>query len=355
MFVMEWCTAPVGTAYNEASKPRDRHSVGRWCVAEETLGLSGAEERVPASLPRGASGAILRALALGPKNVSDLVVATGLSQPNVSNHLARLRERGLVGAHREGRQMIYRIASAGLAHFVLTQGRELPAMGESDADQVCEEFLSAVLTLREEEALRVVDAALATGVQWKDLYLKVFTPALVRVGQLWERGELSVATEHLITGIVHRLLHRLSLQLPVAPQPNAPSVLVGCVEGELHTVGGRMVADFLLAHGWRVWYLNGFLPLEHLMEAVNRHLPNVVALCVTTVEGEEHLRLTVDRLLRWRGEQPLPLIVAGGRYFETGSPIVGLDVWGTDVEQVTAEMDRRVRAILRPHSGSAQR
>lgn len=319
-------------------------------VTDESLESNAWEERVGGGLPRGASGAILRALALGPKNVSDLVATTGLNQPNVSNHLARLRERSLVRAHREGRQVTYHIASAGLAHFVLAHGGEIPPVGECDLVQVSDEFLAAVLTLKEEEALRVIDASLAAGVPWKDLYLRVFTPALERVGEYWERGELSVATEHLITGIVHRLLHRLSLQLPAAPHPKSPSVVVGCVEGELHTLGGRMVADFLLAQGWRVWYLNGYLPLEHLMEAVHRHLPSVVALCVTTVEGEGGLRLTVERLLRWRGEQPLPLIVAGGRYFETQPAPKGLDLWGTDVETVTEELDRRVRAILRPHA-----
>ncbi len=313
-------------------------------MAEDTLESNGITDRGQLALPRGAAGAILRALALGPKSVSELVEATGLTQPNVSNHLGRLRERTLVTFQKEGRQVIYRIASAGLAHFVLSHG-EGPTSPPQDLQELRREFLEALLTLREEEAARVVDAALASGVQWKDLYLQVFTPTLERVGELWERGELGVATEHLVTGIVLRLLHRLSLQLPSEPYPNAPTVLVGCVEGELHTLGGRMVADFLLAQGWRVWYLNGLLPLEHLMEAVNRHLPDVVALCVTTEAGGAALERTVERLQRWRGEQPLPLIAAGGRYFEAGEAPPGVDIWGTDVEKVTAALDQQVRRV----------
>lgn len=313
-------------------------------MAEHTLESQNSPERPALIIPRGAGATILRALALGPHSVSELVEETGLSQPNVSNHLARLRERGLVRSHREGRQVIYEVTTASLAHFVLSQaGTEVEA--SASTAEVAREFLEAVLTLREEEAVRVVDAALAHGLGWKELYLEVFEPTLVRVGDLWEEGKLSVATEHLITGITLRLLHRLSMNLPVAPQPNAPSAIIGCVEGELHTMGGRMVADFLLAQGWRVWYLNGYLPLEHLMEAVRRHLPDAIVLCCSVEECAGSLQRTVERLHRWRGEQPLPLLVGGGRYFAAERPEAGLDIQGTDIEVVTGEMLHRIQAV----------
>jgi DNA-binding transcriptional ArsR family regulator len=55
--------------------------------------------------------ALLDALAGSPRHVSDLVAATGLSQPNVSQHLMCLRDCGLIISHRRGRNVFYRIAS----------------------------------------------------------------------------------------------------------------------------------------------------------------------------------------------------------------------------------------------------
>lgn len=52
--------------------------------------------------------AILDALRAGPRCVGDLVDATGASQPNVSNHLACLKDCGLVVSEREGRHVFYR-------------------------------------------------------------------------------------------------------------------------------------------------------------------------------------------------------------------------------------------------------
>jgi len=53
---------------------------------------------------------ILEALRSGPHTVSEIVAATGLSQPNASNHLGCLRDCGLVIADQDGRYSIYRLS-----------------------------------------------------------------------------------------------------------------------------------------------------------------------------------------------------------------------------------------------------
>jgi DNA-binding transcriptional ArsR family regulator len=52
---------------------------------------------------------ILTVLLEGGASVSELVERLGMSQPNVSGHLAVLREAGLTSAERVGRQRIYRV------------------------------------------------------------------------------------------------------------------------------------------------------------------------------------------------------------------------------------------------------
>ena len=54
--------------------------------------------------------AVLEALRDGRRCVSDLVRLTGLTQPNVSAHLACLHDCGLVRGTREGRFVFYAIA-----------------------------------------------------------------------------------------------------------------------------------------------------------------------------------------------------------------------------------------------------
>jgi DNA-binding transcriptional ArsR family regulator len=50
---------------------------------------------------------VLYALADGPRSVGDLAAAIDAPQANVSQHLAMLRDRGLVGTERRGNRIIY--------------------------------------------------------------------------------------------------------------------------------------------------------------------------------------------------------------------------------------------------------
>jgi DNA-binding transcriptional ArsR family regulator len=52
---------------------------------------------------------IIEALRNGPKTVGELADGLSLSQPNVSQHLAVLRERRIVTADREGTRVRYRL------------------------------------------------------------------------------------------------------------------------------------------------------------------------------------------------------------------------------------------------------
>jgi DNA-binding transcriptional ArsR family regulator len=65
---------------------------------------------------------ILEQLAEREQRVSDLVEATGLSQPNVSAHLACLWDCGLVARQRHGREIHYRLIPGMQQLFRATDG-----------------------------------------------------------------------------------------------------------------------------------------------------------------------------------------------------------------------------------------
>jgi ArsR family transcriptional regulator, cadmium/lead-responsive transcriptional repressor len=68
--------------------------------------------------------AILRTLLDGRRTVSEVVEATGLSQPNTSNHLACLRDCGLVTTEQEGRYAYYSLTDPRIAQL-LTLAEEI--------------------------------------------------------------------------------------------------------------------------------------------------------------------------------------------------------------------------------------
>lgn len=61
---------------------------------------------------------LLLALRQGEKTVSSLSAETGLSQSNVSNHLACLKDCGLVLNRKEWRHVYYRVADKKILHLL---------------------------------------------------------------------------------------------------------------------------------------------------------------------------------------------------------------------------------------------
>ncbi|QYZ69189.1 ArsR/SmtB family transcription factor [Neotabrizicola shimadae] len=98
--------------------------------------------RLLATLADPTRAAILDRLRTGPASVSDLVALLPISQPAVSQQLARLREDGLVTAKVQGARRIYQIDPAGfgplrawLSRFWETNLDAFRQAAEDDASQ----------------------------------------------------------------------------------------------------------------------------------------------------------------------------------------------------------------------------
>lgn len=75
------------------------HSHSLHPISDEALAMIASWFRVLAEPSRLR---ILRALEEGEKTITDLVVATGTTQANVSRHVQSLAEAGMVGRRKEG-------------------------------------------------------------------------------------------------------------------------------------------------------------------------------------------------------------------------------------------------------------
>src|SRR5262245_5815910 len=77
-----------------------------------------AENRVFQALADPSRRAILETLTRGEVAVKDLTLQFDISQPAVSQHLAALKEAGLVNGRREGRCVYYRVDPRGMKPLI---------------------------------------------------------------------------------------------------------------------------------------------------------------------------------------------------------------------------------------------
>jgi DNA-binding transcriptional ArsR family regulator len=76
------------------------------------------EHRIFQALADPSRRAILESLTRGEAAVKDLTARFAISQPAVSQHLATLKDAGLVSARREGRHVYYRVEPRGMQPLI---------------------------------------------------------------------------------------------------------------------------------------------------------------------------------------------------------------------------------------------
>jgi MerR family transcriptional regulator, light-induced transcriptional regulator len=152
------------------------------------------------------------------------------------------------------------------------------------------------------------------------VYHGLLSEALFEVGRRWEQGEVTVAEEHLATGISEAVLPQVAFRLPRAPRRRRTAI-VACVPGELHVVGSRVVADFVEAAGWDVLHLGALTPAGALCELVVARTADVVALSASTTE---RLAAVDEVLARLRALPQPPFVAVGGQAFATAAAVTSV-------------------------------
>jgi DNA-binding transcriptional ArsR family regulator len=82
------------------------------------LSATVVEDRIFQVLADPSRRAIFQSLALGEAAVKDLTARFDISQPAVSQHLAALRDAGLVNSRREGRCVYYTVEPRGMQPLI---------------------------------------------------------------------------------------------------------------------------------------------------------------------------------------------------------------------------------------------
>lgn len=141
-------------------------------------------------------------------------------------------------------------------------------------------YLDALGSGQRSAALRQVRALRADGHDVLTLIQEVLAPAQLRVGELWVSDAWSVAQEHAATAISETVLTTLAVEREAgaAPAPEAPTVVVSCVEQEWHALPALMVTEHLRADGFSVSYLGANSSAQGLVRHVHELGPRAVLL-----------------------------------------------------------------------------
>jgi methanogenic corrinoid protein MtbC1/DNA-binding XRE family transcriptional regulator len=217
-------------------------------------------------------------------------------------------------------------------------------VGNELLSKLRDDYGVAVLSGNADDAARVIDRGLASGVIPSKLYLDVLMPVQIEIGARWHRGEVTIPQEHIATQITLRQMARLKALLKTRLRLGLKAV-VSSVEGDQHFIGAQAVADFLSVDGWEVDFLGADVPTDHLVpyaKARGAHLVCVSVALTPLIPTAEKLVQELKKI------NPAPKIILGGSAFSLNPALadkVGADAYTPDPQQAVI-VARQVCGIL---------
>ena len=142
--------------------------------------------------------------------------------------------------------------------------------------------LYAAVTAGDETRARHVFARLAPGVPLTELCERVITPALYRIGEEWEAGQLTIAAEHRASAICERLIAARTHQPQGRPRGVA---VVATPPGERHGLPALMATACLREDRWLVHHLAADLPTAEVTALALQARAGLVVLSAATTEA----------------------------------------------------------------------
>jgi DNA-binding transcriptional MerR regulator len=190
--------------------------------------------------------------------------------------------------------------------------------GPRNPETLATELLLALLRFDERTATTIVEEAFAL-YRVEEVFIRIFVPVLVEIGERWHRREATVAQEHFASHFVERRLSSLfQASLPLTGR--ATIVIAGAPEEE-HELGLMMLAVFLARRTWDIVYLGANVPIADLLQTIEQVQPALVCLSASNDRTARTLSSAASAIGLL--PPPRPLVAFGGAAFNTNEHLRG--------------------------------
>lgn len=144
-------------------------------------------------------------------------------------------------------------------------------------------------------------------------YERLLTPAMYKVGELWRKGILDVATEHVCSNAAHTLVKVINEKVSRHPHPlstNNKKILLCTPEGELHSLGCMIIESLLVSKGYAVLNIAPSVPSDSVISFVKKFEPDLIIISLTLAENMNSAKRLIKDILESRGN--FSQILVGG-------------------------------------------
>lgn len=193
------------------------------------------------------------------------------------------------------------------------------------------EISLALADLNEEQTLKLVEVALASGVSGRDILLAC-QGGMNEVGARFERQDYFVSDLIMSGEIFKEVSTVLEPHLKAGAPESLGKIVLGTVRGDIHDIGKDIVANMLRSAGFEVIDLGVDVAPEKFVEAIQQSAARVVGMSGLLTLAFESMRNTINQIKLAGLREQVKVMIGGGSVDVNVCKSVGADDWGGDAQ-----------------------
>ena len=162
-------------------------------------------------------------------------------------------------------------------------------------------------------------------------YERLLTPVMYKVGELWSKGTLDIATEHVCSNAAHSLIEKINEKVSRQKQSSTEvkKILLCTPEGEMHSLGCMVIESVLISKGYSVFNIAPSVPSTSVISFANKIEPDLIIISITLTENLHAANRLICDILTTKAEHP-PILL-GGAGVSSVKKIQGIKVAGVKI------------------------
>lgn len=207
--------------------------------------------------------------------------------------------------------------------------------------EIIEKAKEAIMEFDDRAAKEVAEEALAAGISPADLIRDGYTAAMNEIGEQFAAGKLFlphvIAASDAMQGAISILTPEL--EKTSAQTKSKGIIVIGTIEGDIHSIGKDIVATMLRIAGYQVYDLGRDVPIESYVEKAREFRADIVAssalMSITMIN-----QIQIEEQLREAGLRAnLKTMVGGAPVTQDWAKRIGADIYAENAGDAVTKIN----------------
>jgi len=190
-----------------------------------------------------------------------------------------------------------------------------------------DEIARAIVEFDDKKAKALAAKALKAPNGFEDV-VESIRVGMEEVGRLYESKEYFLSDLIMAAALAQDLFEMAKPYLTERARPAKGRILVGTVQGSVHSMGKSILISILTSGGYEVHDLGADVPAEKFVEKVREIKPQVVGLSVGLTQALPSVKKVVEALKAAGLRDQVKVILGGNAATEERAAQAGVDAYG---------------------------